>query len=118
MNKTELTQALAKNCGTTLKQAGEFLDETLKLIGDELKKGNNVQLMGFGKFTASIVKGREGKNPRNPEETMQIPDTYRVYFSAGQALKTKVNERLTKKAEKKASKKASKKTADKKTKKK
>ena len=95
MNKTEMIQAIAKETEMTQKATGEVLDSFFNLIGTELKGGNEVQIMGFGKFRASLVKGREGKNPLNPKETMIIPDTNRVYFSAGSALKKIVNEKKT-----------------------
>ena len=102
MTRTEMEQKLAKQCDCTQKKAGELIKAFCELVGDELKAGNTVSIMGFGKFTASKVKGREGKNPQNPKETLVIPDTIRVYFSSGQQLKDKVNERLTKKASKPA----------------
>ena len=116
MTKTEIIQKLASENDCTQKVAGGILQSFQDVIGDELKKGNSVTLMGFGKFSASFVKGRDGKNPRNPEETMKIPDSMRIYFSAGQGLKDKVNESLKKKASKPVAKKSSdKKAAVKKT---
>lgn len=102
MNKTELKQELAARTGLQQKQAEMFIDAFCDIVGDTLKADDTVQIMGFGRFTASLVKGREGKNPLNPKETLSIPDSYRIYFSSGQALKDKVNERLTKKAKKAA----------------
>lgn len=112
MTKTEIIQTLAEDCEITQKKAGEVLDSFIELIGDELKAGNDLQIMGFGKFKASLVKGRTGKNPQNPKETLEIPDSMRIYFSAGAKLKEKVNEQLTK------AKKTTKKAPAKKTKKK
>jgi nucleoid DNA-binding protein len=62
--------------------------------------------MGFGKFSASLVKGREGKNPQDPNGApLVIPDTMRIYFSAGRKLKEQVNAPLREK-QKKSSKKS------------
>jgi DNA-binding protein HU-beta len=102
MNKTEIIQAVAKATDNTQKNVGEILDAFFDTIGDELAAQNQIQIMGFGKFYSSLVKGREGKNPRDTSETMQIPDTMRVYFSAGQKLKDRANEALKKKSSKKA----------------
>ena len=108
MTKTEIIQNLASECEVTQKQATQFLDAFCNLVGDTLKNQDTVAIMGFAKFTASLVKGRVGKNPQNPSEKLTIPDSYRIYFSAGQALKDKVNSTLKKKggAKKSTSKKA------------
>ena len=108
MNKTELIQELAERLDfvRTQKNATAVVDTFCEIIGDALKNEEAVQIMGFGKFSAKLVKGREGKNPQNPKEKIVIPDSLRVYFSSGQALKDKVNSGLNKKSSKKDSKKA------------
>lgn len=94
MTKSDLIQKLAEATDSTQKSASTFLNAFTDIIGDELAKNEDVILMGFGKFSTTFVKGREGRNPRNPEETLKIPDTMRVHFSAGSKLKEKVNSSL------------------------
>jgi len=104
MNKTEMAQALVSKLDfvKTQKNANLIIDAFCDIIGESLRDGDSVQIMGFGKFKASLVKGREGKNPQDPDSTITIPDLYRIYFSSGQALKDKVNESLKKSSKKKA----------------
>ena len=111
MTKVELKQEIAKRMETTMKEAESFLETFCDIVGDTLSKEDTVNIMGFGKFSASKVAGREGRNPRNPEETITIPETYRIYFSSGQVLKDRVNASLKK--EKKATVKAKKKATKK-----
>jgi len=114
MNKTEMAQALVSKLDfvKTQKNANLIIDAFCDIIGESLRDGDSVQIMGFGKFKASLVKGREGKNPQDPDSTITIPDLYRIYFSSGQALKDKVNESLKKSSKKAApAKKAGKKSA-------
>ena len=103
MTKTELIQKVAADCGVTQKVANTILDSALDTIGDELKAGNSMRLTGFGTFKVSLVKGREAHNPQDPKGAkIIIPDTNRVFFSAGQGLKDKVNETVKKAPAKKA----------------
>ena len=56
----------------------------------ELKKGEKVQLVGFGTFEVSERAAREGRNPQTGE-TMKIEASKAPKFKAGKALKDMVN---------------------------
>ena len=56
----------------------------------EMKKGEKVQLVGFGTFEVSERPAREGRNPRTGE-TMTIAATKTPKFKVGKALKDMVN---------------------------
>ena len=60
------------------------------IVADELKKGEKVQLVGFGTFEARARKEREGKNPQNGEKVV-IPAATIPAFKAGKAFKDAVN---------------------------
>ena len=60
-------------------------------MSDELKKGEKVQLVGFGTFEVSKRAAREGRNPQTGE-TMKISASKAPKFKAGKALKDLVNE--------------------------
>ena len=57
---------------------------------EELKKGEKIQLVGFGTFEVSERAAREGRNPRTGE-TMVIEASKTPKFKAGKALKDLVN---------------------------
>ena len=57
----------------------------------ELKKGEKIQLVGFGTFETSERAAREGRNP-STGETMKIEACKAPKFKAGKALKDAVNE--------------------------
>ena len=50
MNKTELTAAIAEQAGISKKDAEKALKAFTDVVADELKKGEKVQLVGFGTF--------------------------------------------------------------------
>jgi len=111
MNKSELIAAIATKTDATQKQAGEFLNAFIDVVGGTLKEtrkeGGQIQVTGFGTFKTSYREAREGKNPKNMKETVQIPACYVTYFSAGKQLKEVINSAAATKA--KASKKVQKK---------
>ena len=59
-------------------------------ITDALKNREEVAFTGFGKFTTQHRAARQGVNPRNPSEKVQIPAAWVPKFSAGSSLKQAV----------------------------
>jgi len=68
MNKAELAQKVADKTGLTKAQAEGVLEAFMEVATAEMKAGGEVVLTGFGTFSARARKGREGINPRKPEE--------------------------------------------------
>ena len=57
---------------------------------EELKKGEKVQLVGFGTFEVSERAAREGRNPQTGK-VMKIKASKAPKFKAGKALKDAIN---------------------------
>lgn len=91
MNKTELVAAIAEQTELSKKDAEKALKAFTDIVADELKKGEKVQLVGFGTFEVSERAAREGRNPQTGE-TMTIAASKAPKFKAGKALKDLVNE--------------------------
>ena len=53
MNKTELVAAVAEQAEVSKKDAEKALKAFVDVVTDELKKGEKVQLVGFGTFEVS-----------------------------------------------------------------
>lgn len=90
MNKTELVAAMAEAAEISKKDAEKALKAFTDVVADELKKGEKVQLVGFGTFEVSERAAREGRNPQTGE-TMQIKASKSPKFTAGKALKDALN---------------------------
>lgn len=90
MNKTELIAAIAGQAEVTKKDAEKVLKAFTDVVAEELKKGEKVQLVGFGTFEVSERAAREGRNPLTGE-TMQIAASKTPKFKAGKALKDMMN---------------------------
>ena len=86
MNKTSFVAAVAEKTGLTQKQADAALTAVLDVIVDELKKGEKVQLTGFGTFEVRERAEREGRNP-STGETIKIEASKIPAFKAGKKFK-------------------------------
>ena len=91
MNKTELVAAIADKAEISKKDSEKALKAFVDVVTEELKKGEKVQLVGFGTFEVSERAAREGRNP-STVETMKIEACKAPKFKAGKALKDAVNE--------------------------
>ncbi len=89
MNKSELVAALAAQSGASKKDAEAVLNAFVDVVGDTLKKGDKISLVGFGTFEARKRAAREGKNPQTGAK-IKIAATTVPAFKAGKALKDKV----------------------------
>jgi DNA-binding protein HU-beta len=89
MTKAELVDVVAE-IGLTKKQAGKAVNAMLAGITEALKKGEKVQLIGFGSF---FVRKREARNGRNPRtgEVLKIEAKNIPVFKPGESLKNAVN---------------------------
>ena len=90
MNKAELIAAIAAETGATKKAAEETVNSFVNVVTEALKKGDKVQLVGFGSFEVRKRAARKGRNPQTKEE-IRIPASKAPVFKAGKALKDVVN---------------------------
>ncbi len=90
MNKTELIAAVAGKTELTKKDTEKVLKAFTDVVAEELKKGEKVQLVGFGTFEVSERAAREGRNPQTGE-AMTIAASKAPKFKAGKALKDMIN---------------------------
>ncbi len=90
MNKAELVAAMSDKAGITRKDAENALKAFTDVVAEELRKGEKIQLVGFGTFEVSERAARTGRNPQTGEE-MKIAASKAPKFKAGKALKDMVN---------------------------
>lgn len=90
MNKSELVAAMADQAELSKKDAEKALKAFVDVVTGELKKGEKIQLVGFGSFEVTERAAREGINPLT-KKPMSIPASKAPKFKAGKALKDAVN---------------------------
>ena len=90
MNKSELCAAIAAKTGLTKKDAEKFTGAFVETVIESMKKGERVQVVGFGTFE---VRERPARNARNPRtgETIAIEASKAPVFKAGKTLCESLN---------------------------
>ncbi len=90
MNKSELIDAIAAKSGLKKTESAAALDAFIDAVGEALKQGDQVTLVGFGTFLVREREARTGRNPRSGE-TIEIAASRLPSFKAGKGLKDAVN---------------------------
>lgn len=93
MNKAQLVEAMVKEAKLkSKKEAAAALQAFQNIVTKELKKGEKVQLVGFGTFEVAKRAARKGINPRTKAE-IKIKAVKTPKFKAGKALKDAINKK-------------------------
>jgi DNA-binding protein HU-beta len=87
VTKQEFVDRVATKSGLSKRDAGKAVDAFLDSVTEALKRGDSVSFTGFGKFSTAHRAARQGVNPRNPSQKVQIPAATVPRFSAGSSLK-------------------------------
>jgi nucleoid DNA-binding protein len=103
MNRAELVEILASKNELSKAAAGTVLDTLIETIQTTVKKGDAVQLVGFGTFKAVKREARAGKNPSTGDK-IKIPATTLPKFVAGAKFKDAVDPKAAKRRAEKAKK--------------
>ncbi len=90
MNKAELVAAIAAKTELSKKDSEKALKAFIDVVSEELKKGEKVQLVGFGTFEVAKRAARTGRNPQTGKE-MNIAASKAPKFKAGKSLKDEIN---------------------------
>ena len=90
MNKTELVAAIAEKTDLSKADSERALKAFIETGEKALKKGDKVQLVGFGTFEVKKTAARTGHNPRTGEK-LKIKASKTPKFKAGKAFKDALN---------------------------
>jgi len=90
MNKADLVSMIAAKSNLTKKDSESALNAFMETVEGALKKGEKVQLVGFGTFEVRQRNARNGINPKT-KQAIKIPASKAPVFKAGKALKESCN---------------------------
>ena len=90
MNKNELIDAVAKDSGLARVDAAKAVDAVVTTVTKTLKKGEDVAISGFGKFSVIRRGARSGRNPATGT-ALKIRASKAPKFTAGATLKATVS---------------------------
>jgi len=93
MTKSDIIKEVAEGTGLTKVEIEAVLDGVIHSISESLKRGERVDLRGFGSF---IVKQRSARDARNPatREIVRLQERYIPAFKVSKILKNIVNKSL------------------------
>lgn len=86
MNKSELVAEIASKSGLTQADAGSAVDAMMDIVVSQVRKGDEVNITGYVKFSRKDTKERMGRNPRTGESRL-IPAGTAVKIQALSKLK-------------------------------
>ena len=89
--KSKLLKKLAENYPNFLKKDLEkFINIVLKEIKTTLRRGERVELRGFGVFSTNTQKARISRNPKTSEK-VNTPEKKTIHFKMSKDLFKKLN---------------------------
>ena len=90
MDRGEVASRVANR--TSLSHLASLLavDAVFEVVGEALAQGEDVTIVGFGRFTTKRRMARSGRNPRTGE-ALEIPEATVPAFKASKILRTAVN---------------------------
>lgn len=86
MNKVALAEEINKILNTSKAESERVVEALFEAITHALKKGEEVSVAGFGKFSIKHRKARDARNPKTGE-TVRVAASNAVKFTVAKALK-------------------------------
>jgi DNA-binding protein HU-beta len=93
MSKMELINAIAGKMDVSKAEAERFMNAYMESIKEALMKEEDVKLVGFGTFSVQEKEATTARNPRNPEEIIEVPAKKVVKFKISKKLKELLNDK-------------------------
>ena len=94
LTRAELVEQVAEAADLTKKDADVVLETVLGNIVEALRRGEKVELRGFGSFRLRHRDARRGRNP-NSGARVDVPPKLVPYFRPGKDLKALINQEQT-----------------------
>ena len=91
LTKVDIIDSIYEKLGIPKKDCVRIVESVFEIIKDDLDKGKDVMISGFGKWTVKAKKKRKGRNPQTGKELM-IDARKVVTFRPSQVLKGTVND--------------------------
>ena len=91
LTKVDIIESIYEKLGIPKKDCVRIVESVFEIIKDDLDKGNDVMISGFGKWTVKAKKKRKGRNPQTGKELM-IDAREVVTFRPSQVLKGTLND--------------------------
>lgn len=88
-NYVELNEGVTKaEIDRTIKAFVDFMKTSIAVMDE----GDSFTIPDFGTFVLNKREARKGRNPRNPEEEIDIAESYNLKYKMAKAIKDQINE--------------------------
>ncbi len=91
MTKAELVEEVSRVADLSRKEAELVVDSVFQSVIDALRRGDKVELRGFGSFRLRQRDSRRGRNPKTGD-TVDVPPKSVPYFKPGKELRDLINQ--------------------------
>jgi integration host factor subunit alpha len=90
LRKIDIIDSIYDQLGISKKDCVRIVESLFDLIKDDLGKGKDVMISGFGKWTVKAKKKRKGRNPQTGE-ALTIDARRVVTFKPSNVLRDAIN---------------------------
>ena len=90
LTKKDVVEMVYRELGISKIESTALVESFFEIIKDELAKGNEVMISGFGKWSVKQKNARNGRNPQTGED-LNIAARKIVTFRSAEKLKSVVN---------------------------
>ena len=91
MTKAELVEEVSRVSDLTKKHSEVVVETVFRSIVDALRRGEKIELRGFGSFRLRQRESRKGRNPKTGDR-VDVPPKRVPYFKPGKELKDLINQ--------------------------
>lgn len=92
MIKSDLVNRVMTGAGVPRTSAVLAVDTVIDVMRQSLVRGDRIELRGFGVFLVKNRKRGIGRNPKRPQEEVEIPPGLTIRFKPGKELRDMVVE--------------------------
>lgn len=90
LTKIEIVESAFEHLDIPKRDCIRIIDSFFEIIKDELDKGKNVMISGFGKWSVKAKRERKGRNPKTGDKIILDPRKV-VTFKSSNVLRDAVN---------------------------
>ncbi len=95
MTKADIIDIISAQTGLTKIETGAVVNGFLNTVIESMKRGENIELRGFGSFKVVKRARRTARNPKTNEEVV-VPEQYVPVFKVSREFKKEVQDVLNK----------------------
>ena len=92
LTKEKIVDSIYNQVGLSKNQSKRVVESLLDIIKQNLKRGENLLISGFGKFVVKNKSARRGRNPQTKED-LQLKARRVVVFRTSGVLRKKINQK-------------------------